>query len=112
MSYQKSAQHEEADKVNNGKVAATAKLLPWLKVRLWVTALSWETGQHDLLPRLTRSTPVCMHLHICMQCTEFILVIQVILCSSLYKNCTEFKEEDDKDREVTEVKDRMQSIKN
>lgn len=66
MSHQKSAQHEEADEVNNGKVAATAKLLPRLIVRLWVAALPRKTGEHDLLPRLTCGTSVSMHAHICM----------------------------------------------
>ena len=54
---QESTQHEEADKINDGKVAAAAELLSGLVVGLGVAAFTWKTGQHDLLPRLTCSTP-------------------------------------------------------
>lgn len=55
--YQEGAKHKETDKIDNGKVAAACEFFPRLRVRLWVTALSWKTGQHDLLPRFTRCTP-------------------------------------------------------
>lgn len=60
---QESTQHEEADEVNDGDVAAAAELLSWFVVRLGVAAFTWKTGQHDLLPRLACSTPVDTQTH-------------------------------------------------
>lgn len=58
---QESTQHEEADEIDDGEVAATAELFPWFVVRLWVAAFTWKTGQHDLLPRLACSTSARTH---------------------------------------------------
>lgn len=57
VTYQESAQHVETDEVDDGKVAAACVLLPGVVIRLRVTQLSREAGQHDLLPGLARSTP-------------------------------------------------------
>lgn len=74
FSDQKSAQHEEADEVHDCKVAATAELLPRFVVRLRVTAFSRQTGQHDLLPRLTRRTPALIHTRTCTHTHRIVLM--------------------------------------
>lgn len=55
--YQKGAEHVKTDEVNNGEVAPTRVLLPGVVIRLGVTQLPGEAGQHDLLPGLPRCTP-------------------------------------------------------
>lgn len=55
--YQKSTEHVEADEVDNGKATAAGSLLSGVVVRLWITQLPRQTGQHDVLPGLTCSTP-------------------------------------------------------
>lgn len=57
VSHQESAEHEEADEVDVGQVAAAHALLPGLKVGLRVTASPWQRCQHDLLPLLSGCTP-------------------------------------------------------
>lgn len=56
--HQKCTEHEKADEVNNGEVAATAKFFSWFIIRLGITAFPWKTGQHDLLPCLPCGTAV------------------------------------------------------
>lgn len=56
-SHQKGAQHEEADEIDDGKVAPTGELFPRLIIRLRVTAFAGQAGQHDFLPGLPRCTP-------------------------------------------------------
>ena len=55
--HQVCAEHEEADEVDVGQVAAAAELLPRLRVRVGVTASPGQRRQHDLLPLLTCGTP-------------------------------------------------------
>lgn len=55
--YQESAEHVEADEVDNGEAAAAGSLLSGVVVRLWIAQLPWQTGQHDLLPGFTCGTP-------------------------------------------------------
>lgn len=54
--YQESTKHVEGDEVDDGEAAAAGSLLSRVVVRLGITQLSRQTGQHDLLPRLTCST--------------------------------------------------------
>lgn len=55
--YQKSTEHVEADEVDDGEAAAAGSFLSGVVVGLRITQLSWQTGQHDLLPGLTGGTP-------------------------------------------------------
>lgn len=55
--HQEGTEHEEADKVGDGKIAATGKLLARAEVRLRVTATPGKAGKHYLLPCLTGGTP-------------------------------------------------------
>lgn len=55
--YQEGTEHEEADKIGNGKIATTGKFLSWAKVRLRVTSISRKASKHYLLPCLTSGTP-------------------------------------------------------
>lgn len=55
--YQEGTEHEEADKIGNGKIATTGKFLARAKVRLRVTSISRKAGKHYLLPCLTGGTP-------------------------------------------------------
>ena len=56
--HQEGAEHEEADEVDDGEVAAAGELLTGLCVRFGVAALAGQAGQHDLLPGLPRGTPI------------------------------------------------------
>lgn len=42
--YQEGTQHEEADEIDNSKVATTSEFLPRFKIRLRVTALARQAG--------------------------------------------------------------------
>jgi hypothetical protein len=55
--YQKCTEHVKADEIDNGKVAPTCVLFSRVVIRLRVTQLPWEAGQHDLLPGLACRTP-------------------------------------------------------
>lgn len=55
--HQEGTQHEEADEIDNSKVATTSEFLPRFIIRLRVTALARQAGQHDLLPGFPRGTP-------------------------------------------------------
>lgn len=60
--YQKRAKEDERDKVAISKVCPTAALVIRRhgergEGRVGFTLLTRQTGQHDLLPRLARSTP-------------------------------------------------------
>ena len=55
--YQECTQHVEAHKVDYGKASSTGVLLPGQEVRLGVTLLPVQAGQHHFLPRLPCSTP-------------------------------------------------------
>lgn len=58
--HQEGTEHEEADKIGNGKIAPAGKLFSRAEVRLWVTPISRKAGKHYLLPCLTSGTPgVC-----------------------------------------------------
>lgn len=62
FSYQKGAEEDEGNKVGVGKGAATFRSrVP----RGWVAFLTTQTGQHDIMPSLTRSTPACRETHKC-----------------------------------------------
>lgn len=56
-SHQVGTQHEEADEVQVGQVAAAGVLLAGLNVGFRVTASPWKRPQHDLLPLLSSGTP-------------------------------------------------------
>lgn len=55
--YQEGTEHEEADKIGNGKIATTGKFLAWAKVRFRVASISGKASKHYLLPCLTSGTP-------------------------------------------------------
>jgi len=55
--HQEGTEHVEADEVDDGEAAATALLLPEVVVRVRVTLLAGQAGQHNLLPGLARRTP-------------------------------------------------------
>ena len=55
--HQEGTEHEEADKIGDGKIAATGKLLARADVRFRVTPTPGKAGEHYLLPRLTGGTP-------------------------------------------------------
>lgn len=57
LTYQKRTEHVKADEVHDGEVAPTRVLLPGVVIRLGVTELPREAGQHDLLPGLAGRTP-------------------------------------------------------
>lgn len=57
ITYQKRAEHVKTDEIHDGEVAPTGVLLPRVVIRLGVTELPREAGQHDLLPGLTCRTP-------------------------------------------------------
>lgn len=50
--YQKGAKEDEGDEVKVGEVTPTLT-----GIRVLVTGLAAETGQHDLMPGLPRGTP-------------------------------------------------------
>lgn len=57
VTHQECAEHVEADKVEDGKAAATGQVFFWGgSVRLRFTPLVGEASQHYLLPRFTGST--------------------------------------------------------
>lgn len=55
--HQEGTEHEEADKIGNGKIATTGKLLSRAEVRLRVTPIPRKASKHYLLPCLTGGTP-------------------------------------------------------
>lgn len=55
--HQVGAEHEEADEVDVGQVAAAAELFARLGVGLRVAAAAGQRCQHDLLPLLSGRTP-------------------------------------------------------
>lgn len=55
--HQECTEHVEADEIDDGEAAAAGPLLSGVVVWLGITQLPWQTGQHDLLPRLTCGTP-------------------------------------------------------
>lgn len=57
LTHQVGTQHEEADEVQVGQVAAAGVLLPGLNVGFRVAASSWKRSQHDLLPLFSGGTP-------------------------------------------------------
>lgn len=60
LSYQKGAEEDERNEVGVGKGAATFRSrVP----RGWVAFLTTQTGQHDIMPSLTRSTPAYRETH-------------------------------------------------
>lgn len=59
--HQEGTEHEETDKIGDGKIAATGKLLTRADVRLRVTPTPRKAGKHYLLPCLTGGTPGGSH---------------------------------------------------
>lgn len=57
--HQERAEEDEGDKIDVGQVGATALvlILPGCRRRVWLTALAFQAGEHDLLPCLTGGTP-------------------------------------------------------
>ena len=64
MAHQVSTEHEEADEVDVGQVAAAGELFPGLGVGLWVTAPAGQSCQHDLLPLFSSGTSTRTQGHI------------------------------------------------
>ena len=56
FAHQVSTEHEEADEVDVGQVAAAAELFTRLSVGFWVTASTGQSCQHNLLPLLSSGT--------------------------------------------------------
>lgn len=59
---QERAEEDERDKVAVSKVSPTASLVVWRRGErgnggVWFTLLTWQTGEHDLLPGLSCRTP-------------------------------------------------------
>lgn len=58
--YQESAEHVEADEVDDGEAAAAGSLLAGVVIRLGIAQLPGQTGQHDLLPGFPSGTPAAL----------------------------------------------------
>lgn len=59
---QEGAEEDEGDKVAVGKVGATASFMVWRHGErgnggIWLTFLTWQTREHNLLPGLPRGAP-------------------------------------------------------
>lgn len=55
--HQEGTKHKEADKISDGKIAATGKFLSRAEVRLGITPIPRKGSKHYLLPCLTSGTP-------------------------------------------------------